>query len=133
MKIADVEAIGAAHAEKLSTAGVLTDDDLLARGATRAGRHRLADATGIREQVLLTWVNQVELMRLDGIASQHVNLLAAAGVDSVSELARRDARHLAETLGELSRTRGTMRQPPTAPEVAAWIAQAQVVESVVDR
>ncbi len=110
MKIADVEGIGAAHAEQLSAAGVMTDEDLLTRGATRAGRLRLAAATGIGEETLLAWIRRIELLRLDGVGPEHVRLLVAAGVDGTLELARRDARRLAETLAELSRTRAVVRQ-----------------------
>jgi hypothetical protein len=112
---------------------VTTDDELLDQGATRTGRHRLAAATGITEPQILAWVNQVELLRLDGVRAEHVTLLVAAGVDSASELARRDPHHLAETLAELSRTRAAMRQPPMAAEVATWIEQAQRLSSPIDR
>ena len=132
MKIADVGWIGPAQAEKLSAAGVINDEDLLTRGATRDGRRGLAEATGIREQVILSWVNRVELLRLEGIRPEHVNLLAAAGIDGIAELARRDARHLAETLGELNRTRATMREAPFVGEVARWIEAAQTSPRTVD-
>jgi len=132
VKIADVEGIGAAQAEKLNAVGVVGDDDLLIRGATRAGRRGLAVATGIREQAILSWVTRVELLRLDGIRPEHVNLLVAAGVDGTTELARRDARHLADTLAELNRTRATMREAPFVGEVAHWIETARSSPSAVD-
>ncbi len=132
MKIADVEGIGLAQAEKLSAVGVVNDGDLLVRGATRAGRQELAATTGIGEPVILGWVSRVELLRLDGIGPEHMNLLAAAGVDGTAELARRDARHLAETLGELTRTRATMREAPFVAEVARWIETARSSPSNVD-
>lgn len=132
MKIADVEGIGPAQAERLSAVGVVDDEDLLTRGATRAGRRGLAAATGIREQLILVWVYRIELLGVDGIRPEHVNLLAAAGVGGTAELARRDARHLAQTLGELNRTRATMREAPFVAEVARWIETAQSSPSTVD-
>ena len=53
MKIEDVEGIGPAFAEKLISAGVTTTDGLLDRGASEAGRSRLAADTGISERLLL--------------------------------------------------------------------------------
>ena len=132
MKIADVEGIGAAHAEQLSAAGVMTDEDLLARGATRAGRVRLAAATGIGEETLLAWIRRIELLRLDGVGPEHVRLLVAAGVDGTLELARRDARRLAETLAELSRTRAGGATGPDAGTIAAWIEAARGADPVED-
>lgn len=132
MKIADVEGIGAAHAEQLSAAGVVTDEDLLHRGATRAGRLRLAAVSGIREESLLAWIRRIELLRLDGVRPEHVKLLVAAGVDGALELARRDARRLAETLAELSRTRAMVRQAPDAGMIASWIEAARSADPVED-
>lgn len=128
MKIADVEGIGAARAEQLSAAGVMTDEDLLTRGGTRSGRVRLAAATGIGEETLLAWIRRIQLLRLDGVRPEHVKLLVAAGVDGALELARRDAKRLAETLAELSRTRAVVRQAPDAGMIAAWIKAARGAE-----
>lgn len=132
MNIADVEWIGVAHAEKLSAAGVITDDDLLGRAASHAERLRLAAATGLRQQLILDWVHRLELLRLGGIALHHVRLLAAAGVDSAAELARRDPQHLTETLAELGRTRAARRGAPALAEVREWIARAGAAGSSVD-
>ncbi len=132
MEIADVEWIDPAQAERLNTVGVVNDDELLVRGATRAGRRDLAAASGIPEEAILTWVKRIELLRLDGIHPKHINLLAAAGVDGTRELARRDARHLADTLAELNRTRATKRDAPFVGEVVGWIDAARGATSAVE-
>ena len=66
MQIADVEGIGPAHASRLAVANIHTDADLLAAGATRDGRAGLATSTGIREPILRTWVNHIDLALLEG-------------------------------------------------------------------
>ncbi len=132
MKIADVGGIGPAQAEKLSAAGVVTDDDLLARGTTRSGRFHLASETGLSESMIIGWVRRIDLLRIDGIGAQHVDLLAAAGVDGRPELARRDAGQLAETLADLNRTRARMRDVPPPAEVAQWIEAARGGASIVE-
>ena len=93
--IIDIEGIGPAYAEKLKTAGINTTDDLLSKGGTRAGRKELADATGIDDGRILTWVNHCDLHRIDGIAGQISELMESAGVDTVKELATRNAANLA--------------------------------------
>ncbi|HEX5824793.1 MAG TPA: DUF4332 domain-containing protein, partial [Candidatus Limnocylindrales bacterium] len=105
MKIEDVEGIGSTFAEKLTAAGVTTTDALLDRGASDAGRSRLAAETGISEKLLLEWVNHADLMRIDGVGSEYADLLEAAGVDSCAELARRNAANLATTFQELDAAR----------------------------
>lgn len=132
MKIQDVEGIGATFAEKLSAAGVATTDDLLDRGATAAGRDRLAEETGISERMLLEWVNHADLMRLDGVGSEYADLLEAAGVDSCAELARRNAANLATTFQELDAARpNTVRQVPSEATIQGWIDQAGELAKVV--
>ena len=132
MKIQDVEGIGATFAEKLSAAGVATTDDLLDRGATAAGRDRLAEETGISERMLLEWVNHADLMRIDGVGSEYADLLEAAGVDSCAELARRNAANLATTFQELDAARpNTVRQVPSETTIQGWIDQADKLAKVV--
>jgi len=101
MKIDEVEGIGATFAAKLSEAGVATTDALLSKGAKPSGRRALADATGIKSELILEWVNHVDLMRIKGVGSEYSDLLEAAGVDSPAELANRSAANLAITFQEL--------------------------------
>jgi len=124
MKIIDVEGIGPVYGEKLAAAGVTTTDDLLARGATPAGRQALADATGLTGAQILEWTNHADLMRIKGVGSEYADLLEASGVDTVPELARRNAANLATTMAEANAARSFVRQLPSESQVADWIAQA---------
>lgn len=132
LKIIDVEGIGPAFAAKLNAAGCQTTDDLLAAGATKAGRAKLAAQTGINEGMILEWVNAADLMRIKGVGSEFSDMLEAAGVDSPAELARRNAASLAQTFGELDMARNTTRRIPSEKEVAGWIEQAKALDKVVE-
>src|SRR4030042_5416532 len=99
-KIVDVEGIGPKYAEKLNRAGVSTTDGLLKVGATPKGRKEIAEKTGIGDALILEWVNHVDLYRIKGVGSEYSDLLEAAGVDTVPELAQRKASHLYQKLGE---------------------------------
>lgn len=125
MKITEMPWIGAALAEKLAARGIVTGDELLAHAESQEGRLQLAAALGIREELVLGWVNRVDLLGIDGIDPPHVHLLAAAGIDGRAELARHDPVGLAATLDELNRTRATMPEPPAAAQVARWIVAAR--------
>ena len=132
MKIDEVEGIGATFAQTLSAAGVGSTDALLEQGGSAAGRKRLSEATGISEAMLLKWVNHADLMRLDGVGSEFSDLLEAAGVDSCTELARRNAANLAITFQELDAARpNTVRRVPSEATIAGWIAQAAKLDKVV--
>ena len=67
---------------------------LLKEGATPAGRKKIEKATGIGHKLILRWTNHVDLYRIKGVQKQYAELLEAAGVDSVVELAQRDPNNL---------------------------------------
>ena len=131
MNIIDVEGIGPVYAAKLEATGVKTTDDLLERGAKPKGREELEKATGIAHALILQWVNHVDLYRLDGVGSEYSDLLEVAGVDTVPELAQRNAANLTETLAEANAARNLVRKLPTLDQVTDWIEQAKKLPRVV--
>jgi len=132
MKIEEIEGIGPVYAAKLGEAGVRTTDDLLEQGASASGREKLAVASGLSTGQVLGWVNHVDLMRLDGVGSEYADLLEAAGVDSCTELARRNPANLAQTFAELDAARpNTVRRVPGETTVAKWVEQAKTFDKVV--
>jgi len=132
MNVVDVEGIGPLYAAKLESAGVKTTDDLLERGAKAKGREDLEAATGIGHTFILKWVNRVDLYRISGIGSEYSDLLEVAGVDTVPELAQRNAENLTETLAEANAARNLVRRVPTVEMVADWIDQAKKMPRVIE-
>jgi predicted flap endonuclease-1-like 5' DNA nuclease len=131
VNIIDVEGIGHVYAAQLEAIGVKTTDDLLERGATEKGREELESASGIGHAFILKWVNRVDLYRIDGIGSEYSDLLEVAGVDTVPELAQRNAANLTETLAEANAARNLVRRLPTLEMVTDWIDQAKSLPRVV--
>src|SRR4030043_923132 len=123
-KIVDVEGIGPKYAEKLNRAGVSTTDGLLKVGATPKGRKEIAEKTGIGDALILEWVNHVDLYRIKGVGSEYSDLLEAAGVDTIPELAQRKAANLTQKLAEVNRAKKIVRKLPVESQVASWIEQA---------
>jgi predicted flap endonuclease-1-like 5' DNA nuclease len=130
-RIEDIEGIGPDAAQKLQTAGVNTVEALLEKGASPSGRDALAAATGIRAALILEWVNHADLYRIRGVGSELSDLLEAAGVDSVPELARRNAEALHVKIVEVNEAKKLVRQVPSASQVAAWIEEAKTLPRVV--
>jgi predicted flap endonuclease-1-like 5' DNA nuclease len=131
VNIIDVEGIGPIYAGQLEAVGVKSTDELLARGATPKGREELEAASRIGHALILKWVNRVDLYRIKGVGSEYSDLLEIAGVDTVPELAQRNAANLTETLAEANAARNLVRKLPTLAEVADWIAQAKHLPRVV--
>jgi predicted flap endonuclease-1-like 5' DNA nuclease len=130
-KIIDIEGIGEAYAKKMASAGVSTTGALLQAAASAAGRRELADKAGVTTKQLLEWVNRADLMRIRGVGSQYSDLLEAAGVDSVVELAQRRADSLAAKLGEINAVKRLVRQVPSRQQVESWIQQAAKLPRIV--
>lgn len=125
VNLADIEGIEPAHAAKLAEAGLRTIDDLLAAGGTALGRADLAVRTGIDQHLILEWVNRADLYRIEGVGSVYTRLLEAAGVDSVGELAERNATDLQAKLFELNERRNLVHLVPREAQVVRWIEQAK--------
>jgi len=130
-KIMDIEGIGPAFAKKLEAAGVKTVGDLLKLGATPAGRKHLAEKSGLAESSILQWVNHADLFRIKGIGSEYSDLLEAAGVDTVVELATRKADNLTKKMEEVNITKKLVRRLPTLKMVEEWVKQAKALPRIV--
>ncbi len=131
MRIIDIQGIGPAYAEKLTKAGIRTTESLLEQGASPDGRKKIAESTGISHELILKWVNMADLYRIKGIGSQYSELLEAAGVDTVVELAKRVAEHLNSKMVEINQARNLVNGLPGLKRVDRWIAQAKSLPRVV--
>lgn len=133
MKLEYVEGIGTKYANKLRQAGVKSTDALLKMGATKKGRQEIAKASGVSEKLVLTWVNHVDLFRINGIGQEFAELLEQAGVDSVPELAQRRPDNLAEAISKTNskNSRKLVRRKPGMDQIKDWIGQAKKLKKIV--
>jgi predicted flap endonuclease-1-like 5' DNA nuclease len=125
-KLEKVEGIGPVYAEKLKQAGAKTTRDLLKLAKTPEDRKKLADSTGISEQMILKWANHADLMRIKGIGGEFAELLERVGVDTVKELANRNADNLYEAVQKFDLTTSPIvRRKPSKRSIASWIKHAK--------
>ncbi len=126
-KITDIEGIGPARAEKLAQAGIGTTDDLLTLCADAKGRAAVAEKTGFDASTLLKFANMADLMRISGIGGEYAELLEAAGVDTVKELATRRPDNLTARMAEVNAAKSLVRALPVEANVAKWVEQAKTL------
>jgi predicted flap endonuclease-1-like 5' DNA nuclease len=91
------------------------------------GRKAIIDKTGISEKLLLRWVNMADLYRIHGIGQEYAELLEAAGVDTVPELAQRIPSHLHEKMTAANAQKKMVRRLPDLAHVESWVAQAKAL------
>jgi predicted flap endonuclease-1-like 5' DNA nuclease len=130
-KLIVVEGIGETYAQKLQQVGIVTVVALLKAGASPKGRQEIAEKTGISHKLILEWVNRVDLFRVKGIGEEYSDLLEAAGVDTIPELAQRNAENLYAKLEEVNDAKRLVRRLPTLAQVANWIEQAKALPRIV--
>lgn len=130
-KIDEIEGIGPMMAAKLVNASIKTVEQLLEAGATKSGRKKLAETTGIDEGKILGWVNMADLFRVKGIGQEFSELLEAAGIDTVKELRTRNAANLHAKMQEVNEKKKLTRALPALKTIEGWIEFASKLESKV--
>ena len=120
-----IEGIGDAYRQKLRQAGIRNVEELLEKGSTVNGRKEIVEQTGVSEKLLLRWINQADLYRIHGIGKEYAELLEAAGVDTVPELAQRVPANLLEKMGTANAEKKLVRHLPSLSQVESWVTQAK--------
>ena len=130
-KLADIEGIGETYAAKLEAAGLTSIENLLEVCCERKGRKDIAEKSGISEKLILGWANRADLARIKGVSTQYADLLECAGVDTVPELAQRNAENLHAKMAEVNEEKNLVRQVPSVSQVEDWVAQAKDLPRVI--
>jgi len=127
-KIEDVLGIGPVYGAKLREAGVTNTEKLQKATSTRYQRQKLAQTTGIPYKLVLAWAQKVELMTIKGIGPRQSNLLAAIGITSAKELARRVPANLHDRLAVANTfTPKFVDRTPTLATITKWVDAAKAM------
>ena len=126
-----IEGIGPAYRVKLKDIGIGSVEEFLEKGASKSGRKMIADKSGISEKLILEWVNHADLFRIKGVGEEYADLLEEAGVDTVPELAQRNAENLHAKMEETNFAKNLVRSMPSVSQVEEWIVQAKELPRIV--
>lgn len=126
-----VEGIGKVYAEKMKSAGISTVEALLKQCSAEKGRRELAAKSGIDPDLILRWTNHADLFRIKGIGEEYSQLLEAAGVDTVPELAQRVPANLLSKMTEVNQKKKLVRRLPVLAQVEGWVNQAKRLPRVI--
>ncbi len=131
-KIELIEGVGEAYAAKLHEVGIVSTEQYLETCKTKQGRKELAAKTGIPDDLILRWTNHADLFRVKGVAGQYSELLEAAGVDTVPELAKRVPENLTAAMEKVNEEKNLVRSVPVLKMVAKWVDQAKQLPRVIE-
>ncbi|NDV57442.1 DUF4332 domain-containing protein [Bacteroides sp. 519] len=131
-KIEEIEGIGPVMGEKFRAEGINTTDKLLENVKTKTQRKNLAEKTDISEKLILRFANMVDLFRITGVGQEFSELLEAAGVDTVPELAQRRPDNLCAKMEEVNEQKKLTRRTPSLKEVEKWVEEAKTLPRVLE-
>ena len=131
-RIINIEGIGPVYKQVLKQkAGITTTEALLKASATPKQREELAAETGIGPKLILEWANLSDLFRIKGVGEEYSDLLEEAGVDTVIDLAQRNAENLFAALKATNDRKSLVRKLPALSRVKSWVAQAKRLPRVL--
>jgi predicted flap endonuclease-1-like 5' DNA nuclease len=130
-KLSEIEGLDESMEQKLKSIGITTEEELVAASATSKERAELSKKIDVAEKVILKWANRADLARVKGIGMEFADLLEAAGVDTVPELAQRKAENLLIKLTEVNAEYKFVKRLPTEKQLEDWIAQAKNLPRVL--
>ena len=131
-KVTVLRGVSEEYAQRLEAAGVRSVAELLRACARRKDRERLAGQCGIPGALLLKWTHYADLMRIRGVGGEYAELLAAAAVESVPELARRSPEQLTARLEAVNAEHDLVRRVPVLLQVRSWVRQAGELPRAVE-
>lgn len=116
------------EATKLRRARVRTTVTFLQIASSRSGRALLTKETGISSPKLLYWAKRAELMKIRDLGRDYSDLLEAVGVESVSELKRRNPESLHESMSAMNSKQEIVDRMPSLKRVAKWIDESKDID-----
>lgn len=127
-----IASVGVQYAVVLrEKASIRSAEALLRVGAIPEGRKYLAERTGISGDLILKWVNLVDLLRIKGVGEEYCTLLGKAGISTLEELQQCDPENLYHRIIEVNLSKRVVRRLPTLAMVTRWIEQAKGLASAI--
>jgi len=129
--IETIEGIGPTYGNRLRNSGVEIVENLLRVGSTRNGRRALAIKVGVAPATMHKWVYRADFFRIRGIGKQYSSLLESAGVNTVTDLSRRNPKNLYDRLRETNREKNLVRRTPPYKMIKGWTKSAKNLKRIV--
>ncbi len=118
-------------AAQLRARCVNTGAQLLQVTQTPQARQALAQEMGVDQRFILDLAGRADLARIPSLDAVQMDLLEAAGVQTVAALAKRSPPDLYHRLMEINYFQRLAEVNPTLAEVHQWIAEARMLPSML--
>ena len=122
--------IGKVYGTRLAVEGATDVSSLVSLLETRSERRRIANKFNIGELKVLEWAKAIELAKVRGLELKDLDLLAAAGIRSIADLAGAAPRALHERVSDWCKSLA-ISPTPKKDEVKRWIDSAETMSSLI--
>ena len=120
MKLTDIIGLEPKHAALLEKEGIKKAEDLLPLNYNQI--KKLANKIGVVVELVDTWQEHADLMRISGITPEIANAINIIGVDSVKEFAHRNPKTTLDKLKQLkTQDPKVIKKIPTQTQIEKWI------------
>jgi predicted flap endonuclease-1-like 5' DNA nuclease len=130
-EIETIEGIGPTYGNRLRRKGIRVVEDLLRAGSTKKKRRDLSTELNVSSKTLLKWVYRADFFRLKGIGKQYSSLLESAGVNTVTNLSRRNPENLYLLLKETNKEKNLVKRIPHLGLIQNWVEDAKLLKTMV--
>jgi predicted flap endonuclease-1-like 5' DNA nuclease len=117
---------------KLKERGIKDSEDLLKQCRSSEELSQLAEVTGIEPRVLAQLVHRADLARIRGIGEAYTQLLEAAGVSTLGDLAARCPEDLRDQFTRINSERELVGRVPALAMVNGWVTKAKRLPKTLD-
>ena len=129
--IETIEGIGPAYGSKFRNIEIKVIEDLLRAGSTKKRRRELSVELGVAPKTILKWVYRADFFRLRGIGKQYSSLLESAGVNTVTDLSRRNPKNLYLILKKTNEEKNMVKRIPPVSLIQDWVACAKNLKTII--
>ncbi len=117
---------------KLKGFGIKDSDDLLRLCKSAASIENLAASMGVDTREIARLVHRAELARIRGVGDAYTQLLEAAGVRTVGDLAARCPEDLRDHFNRINGEQKLVGRVPALAMVNGWVMKAQRLHKALE-
>jgi len=119
-------------ATKLEAEDINTTLEFIQMCVNKNDRQIISDLLDIHEGDILTMANMADLLRIKSITPAWAWLLEKVGVDTIPELAQRNADHLFEAIEDYSIAfHDEVNKKPKLKDVISWVDSAKEMDRIL--
>ncbi|UCH32431.1 MAG: DUF4332 domain-containing protein [Candidatus Bathyarchaeota archaeon] len=131
-KLKDFLGVNPKHVQALKAEGIITAEQMLKAGKTRADREKLSVKSGVPLDSILELVKLSNLSRIIGLGKKRARLFYDAGLDTMDKIAEWNSEEMRQMLLEFVERTGFDGSASTPSEAAFTVKLAKYLPRIIE-